>query len=62
MQTNQKIKQNKVLMTICLDKEILKRFRLTAQKDMRKYSNLIEGYIRRYIQSKTSKKLIESFY
>jgi len=52
MQTNQKIKQNKVLMTVCLDKEVLRRFRLTAQKDMRKYSNLIEGYIRRYLQSK----------
>ena len=54
MQTNQKIKQNKVLMTICLDRIILERFKITAQKDMRKYSNLIEGYIRRYVQSKTS--------
>ena len=53
MQTNQKIKQNKVLMTICLDKIILEKFKITAQKDMRKYSNLIEGYIRRYVQSKT---------
>ena len=53
MQTNQKIKQNKVLMTICLDRIILERFKITAQKDMRKYSNLIEGYIRRYVQSKT---------
>ena len=52
MQTNQKINQNKVLMTICLDRETMKRFKLTAQKDMRKYSNLIEGYIKRYIQSK----------
>ena len=53
MQTNQKIKQNKVLMTVCLDKIILEKFKITAQKDMRKYSNLIEGYIRRYVQSKT---------
>ena len=52
MQTNQKIKQNKVLMTICLDRNILERFKITAQKDMRKYSNLIEGYIRRYVESK----------
>ena len=35
-----------------MKKEIMKRFKLTAQKDMRKYSNLIEGYIKRYIQSK----------
>ena len=53
MQTNQKIKQNKVLMTICLDRNILERFKIAAQKDMRKYSNLIEQYCLRYIQSKT---------
>ena len=52
MQTNQKIKQNKVLMTICLDKELLKQFKKIAQKDMRKYSNIVEGSIRRYVQSK----------
>ncbi len=52
MQTNQKIKQNKVLMTICLDKIILEKFKITAQKDMRKYSNLIEGFIRRYVESR----------
>ena len=53
MQTNQKIKQNKVLMTICLDRNILERFKIAAQKDMRKYSNLIEQYCLRYVQSKT---------
>lgn len=53
MQTNQKIKQNKVLMTVCLDKIILEKFKITAQKDMRKYSNLIEQYCLRYVQSKT---------
>ena len=54
MQTNQKIKpiRNKVPMTICLDRNILERFKITAQKDMRKYSNLIEGYIRRYVESR----------
>ena len=31
-------------------KRALKR---VAQKDMRKYSNIVEGSIRRYIQSKT---------
>jgi uncharacterized protein (DUF4415 family) len=53
MQTNEKIKQNKVLMTVCLDRDILEKFKIAAQKDMRKYSNLIEGYIKRYIQSKS---------
>ena len=52
MQTNQKIKQNKVLMTVCLDRDILEKFKIAAQKDMRKYSNLIEDYIKRYVQSK----------
>ena len=53
MQTNQKINQNKVLMTICLDKELLKQFKKVAQKDMRKYSNIVESSMRRYVQSKT---------
>ena len=55
MQTNQKITtiRNKVPMTICLDRNILERFKITAQKDMRKYSNLIEQYCLRYVQSKT---------
>ena len=53
MQTNQKIKQNKVLMTICLDKELLKQFKKVAQKDLRKYSNIVEGSIRRYVQNKS---------
>jgi len=52
MQTNHKMKQNKVLMTVCLDRDILEKFKIAAQKDMRKYSNLIEDYIKRYVQSK----------
>ena len=39
-------------MTICLDKELLEQFKKVAQKDMRKYSNIVEGSIRRYVQSK----------
>ena len=39
-------------MTICLDKELLKQFKKVAQKDLRKYSNIVEGSIRRYVQSK----------
>ena len=28
------------------------QFKRVAQKDMRKYSNIVEGSIRRYVQSK----------
>ena len=54
MQTNQKIKpiRNKVPMTICLDRNILERFKITAQKDMRKMSNIVENLIRRYVESR----------
>ena len=55
MQTNQKMRpiRNKVPMTICLDKQLYERFKTVADKDERKYSNLIAGYIRRYVQLKT---------
>lgn len=52
MQTYTKLKSNKVLMTVCLDKELLKQFKKVAKKDMRKYSNIVEKGILRYIQSK----------
>ena len=54
MQTNQKITpiRNKVPMTICLDKQLYERFKIVADKDERKYSNLVNGYMRRYVQSK----------
>jgi len=39
-------------MTIYLDKELLQQFKKIAQKDMCKYSNIVEGSIRRYVQNK----------
>ncbi len=39
-------------MTVCLDRDTLEKFKIAAQKDMRKYSNLIEQYCLRYVQSK----------
>ena len=38
---------------ICVDKNLYERFKVVADKDMRKYSNILEGAMRRYVQSKT---------
>ena len=38
---------------ICVDKNLYERFKVVADKDMRKYSNIIEGAMKRYVQSKT---------
>jgi metal-responsive CopG/Arc/MetJ family transcriptional regulator len=37
---------------ICVDKNLYERFKVVADKDMRKYSNILEGAMRRYVQSK----------
>ena len=37
---------------LSIDKNLYEQFRVVAQKDMRKYSNIVEGGIRRYMQSK----------
>ena len=37
---------------LSVDKNLYEQFRVVAQKDMRKYSNIVEGGIRRYMQSK----------
>ena len=37
---------------IRIDKHLYEQFKRVAQKDMRKYSNIVEGSIRRYVQSK----------
>jgi len=38
--------------TLIIDKHLLEKFKRVAQKDMRKYSNIVENSIRRYVQSK----------
>ena len=38
---------------ICVDKNLYERFKVVADKDMRKYSNILEGAMKRYVQSKT---------
>ena len=45
-------KTRKVNVTFTIDKLLYEQFKRVAQKDMRKYSNIVEGSIRRYVQSK----------
>ena len=42
----------KIKTTFSIDKNLYEQFKRVAQKDMRKYSNIVEGSIRRYVQSK----------
>ena len=37
---------------LSVDKNLYERFKVVAQKDERKYSNIVEGAMRRYVQSK----------
>ena len=37
---------------LSVDKNLYERFRVAAQKDRRKYSNIVEGYIHRHMQSR----------
>ena len=47
---NKSITKERVNLSI--DKDVYEQFRVAAQKDMRKYSNIVEGAMRRYVQSK----------
>ena len=54
-QTNrqeQPIPEKKLNVTFTIEKNLYEQFKKVAQKDMRKYSNIVEGSIRRYVQSK----------
>jgi hypothetical protein len=48
--TTQRIK--KKLVTFSVDKDVFEIFKQTANKDMRKYSQIVEGAMRRYVNSK----------
>jgi len=55
MWTIEKLNSNKVpkiKTTFSIDKNLYERFKIVAQKDMRKYSNIVEGSMRRYVRSK----------
>jgi len=45
-------KTRKVNVNFTIDKNLYEKFKRVAQKDMRKYSNIVESSIRRYVQSK----------
>ena len=47
---NKKVTKERINLSI--DKNLYEQFRVVAQKDMRKYSNIVESGIRRYMQSK----------
>jgi len=55
-----KIKQNKKKVNYTINKHTIDRFKIVADKDMRKMSNIVENLIRRYVESKVwlFKKLI----
>jgi metal-responsive CopG/Arc/MetJ family transcriptional regulator len=45
-------KNRKINVNFTIDKHLYEQFKQVAQKDMRKYSNIVEVSIRRYVQSK----------
>ena len=47
-----KIKQHKRRVNYTINKHIIDRFKLVADKDMRKMSNIVENLIRRYVESR----------
>ena len=52
MFNNNIIKTKKVLVTFSVNKDVFETFKQTANKDMRKYSQIVEGAMRRYVSSK----------
>jgi len=47
-----KIKQHKKRVNYTINKHTIDRFKIVADKDMRKMSNIVENLIRRYVESK----------
>jgi len=52
IQNNLNTQTRKITVNFSIDKHLYEQFKRVAQKDMRKYSNIVEGSIRRYVQSK----------
>ena len=52
IQNNLNTQTRKITVNFSIDKTLYEQFKRVAQKDMRKYSNIVEGSIRRYVQSK----------
>ena len=47
-----KIKQHKKRVNYTINKHTIDRFKIVADKDMRKMSNIVENFIRRYVESR----------
>jgi hypothetical protein len=47
-----KIKQHKKRVNYTINKHTIDRFKVVADKDMRKMSNIVENLIRRYVESR----------
>ena len=52
IENNLNTRTKKINVNFSIDKNLYEQFKKIAQKDMRKYSNIVEGSLRRYIQSK----------
>ncbi len=52
IQNNLNTQTRKITVNFSIDKHLYEQFKRVAQKDMRKYSNIVEGSMRRYVQSK----------
>ena len=52
IQNNLNTQTRKITVNFSIDKNLYERFKIVAQKDMRKYSNIVEGSIRRYVQER----------
>ena len=50
-----KIKQHKKRVNYTINKHTIDRFKIVADKDMRKTSNIVEKSIRLYVESKLNK-------
>jgi len=46
------IKQHKKRVNYTINKHTIDRFKIVADKDMRKMSNIVENLIRRYVESR----------
>ena len=61
-QNNQTSTTKKITVNFSIDKHLYEQFKRVAQKDMRKYSNIVEGSIRRYVQSKVQSNCLVILY
>jgi len=52
IQNNQTSTTKKITVNFSIDKHLYEQFKRVAQKDMRKYSNIVEGAMWRYVSSK----------